>query len=120
MPGGSCFCNAPRPLFRNAPAVMSALHILHCGRCVRFGPEADSRNAAKKSLFDHLIGAGEQRRCSDGSDPDVCYRYVSPGTTGEEVMRVHKACIMLAFVTGIAGEARAQSTESVVKLPSDM
>jgi len=35
-------------------------------------------------------------------------------------MRVYKACIILAFVTGIAAEARAQSTESVVKLPSDI
>src|SRR5262249_48642854 len=35
-------------------------------------------------------------------------------------MRVYKACIMLALVTGIAAEARGQSTESVVKLPSDM
>src|SRR5262249_29416277 len=29
---------------------------------VCFGPKADSCTAAKRSLFDHLIGAGEQRR----------------------------------------------------------
>jgi hypothetical protein len=28
---------------------------------VRFGPEADSCSAAKGSLFDHLIGAAEER-----------------------------------------------------------
>jgi hypothetical protein len=28
----------------------------------RLGPKADSYSAAKKSLFDHLVGAGEQRR----------------------------------------------------------
>ena len=35
-------------------------------------------------------------------------------------MRVYKACIMVALVTGIAAEARAQGTDSVVKLPSDI
>src|SRR5262249_59738860 len=49
----------------------------------------------------------------------VCYRS-KIWLQGKEVMRVYKACIMLALVTGIAAEARAQSTESVVKLPSDM
>ena len=29
---------------------------------VRFVPIADKRTAAKKLLFDHLVGAGEQRR----------------------------------------------------------
>jgi hypothetical protein len=29
---------------------------------VRFGPKADSCTAAKQSLFDHLVGAVEQRR----------------------------------------------------------
>src|SRR5262245_3436327 len=29
---------------------------------VRFGPKADSCSAAKRSLFDHLVGAGENRR----------------------------------------------------------
>src|SRR5262245_40424282 len=35
-----------------------------CGatRDVRFGPKADSCSAAKRSLFDHLVGAGENRR----------------------------------------------------------
>src|SRR5215813_9386300 len=49
----------------------------------------------------------------------VCYRS-KIWLQGKEVMRVYKACIVLALVTGIAAEARAQSTESVVKLPSDM
>src|SRR5437588_7030637 len=29
---------------------------------VRFGPQADSCSAAKSTLFDHLVGAGEQGR----------------------------------------------------------
>ena len=29
---------------------------------VGFVPQADSRTAANSTLFDHLVGAGEQRR----------------------------------------------------------
>jgi quercetin dioxygenase-like cupin family protein len=35
-------------------------------------------------------------------------------------MRVHKACIVLALVTGIPAGAYAQSTQPVVKFPNDM
>src|SRR5262249_31397652 len=59
-----CRMLSPGQPFR--PPSMSALpqkadmerHDLH----VRFVPKADSRTAAKRPLFDHLVGAGEQRR----------------------------------------------------------
>jgi len=35
-------------------------------------------------------------------------------------MRVHKACIVIALVTGIAVGAYAQSTQPVVKLPNEI
>ncbi len=35
-------------------------------------------------------------------------------------MRVHKACIVIALVTGIALGAYAQSTQPVVKLPNEI
>jgi quercetin dioxygenase-like cupin family protein len=35
-------------------------------------------------------------------------------------MRVHKACIMLALVTGVPAAASAQSNQQVVKFPNDI
>jgi hypothetical protein len=46
-----------------------------CGatRDVCFGPIADSRSAAKRSLFDHLIGACEQRRRHGDAECPGCF-----------------------------------------------
>jgi quercetin dioxygenase-like cupin family protein len=41
-------------------------------------------------------------------------------TVREEVMRVHKACIVLVLVAGIPAGAYAQSTQPVVKFPNEL
>ena len=54
------------------------------------------------------------------NDPLTAKKMIDGNYNGRKLMRVDKACLVVALVTGVAAAAYAQTDGGVVKLPSEI